>query len=617
MAAQKNKLDGANLYIKNTPNGELTDSILTVGNDHKVRQIAKSKLVNDITSQIVFPDMSDFLKKDDLEDYVTLDGTQVIQGRKTFTSNDNVFEGLVTFNTTLLTYGGFNTNYLNQGTHYGSLFGNNLSLSYEDDLVLLNSGYLEFYTKGRAQSLKLQKKNDIDGTYIQEFPNKSGTFALLEDLQALEESLAISTEAKFSDELTSYLTEEDVNIIIANQIAPLANLTTANYFEGDNVFNNVIVSNDGIDSNVAGSLVRVSKNSNETGLNATSFFDTNTNNLEATTSNTISGVFRVTNGSDKYIEGSTAVNLVARYRGTGGGNYLYGSLTQDNHEGSGDYGFIIPHSNSINITGTGVGIVDHARASSNTVSIENPNIIVNNAVGALPRVKLNEGTVGDVDITHLQFDYTAGSITGNFAYLSADNDALPAIGGEAYFINSKTTLPSTLAGVIETDVSLDSIVAASNKVLVTKEYTEANYVDLDRNQNLTGNLTISNASAYEKLVLHRTSGGAVNNGIRFIHDNYSTDRVFGVDMSTGNWGFVNSNATAIGSSTILLNSNTGKGIFNELETASLKAKNLNIAPTSATDTGTTGEIRITSTGIYICVATDTWIKTQLETNWTN
>jgi lysophospholipase L1-like esterase len=35
---------------------------------------------------------------------------------------------------------------------------------------------------------------------------------------------------------------------------------------------------------------------------------------------------------------------------------------------------------------------------------------------------------------------------------------------------------------------------------------------------------------------------------------------------------------------------------------------INTAPSSATDTGTTGEIRFTSTGIYICIATNTWIK---------
>jgi hypothetical protein len=41
---------------------------------------------------------------------------------------------------------------------------------------------------------------------------------------------------------------------------------------------------------------------------------------------------------------------------------------------------------------------------------------------------------------------------------------------------------------------------------------------------------------------------------------------------------------------------------------------LNTAPASATDTGTTGEIRITNNYIYVCVATNTWVRAAL-TSW--
>lgn len=40
---------------------------------------------------------------------------------------------------------------------------------------------------------------------------------------------------------------------------------------------------------------------------------------------------------------------------------------------------------------------------------------------------------------------------------------------------------------------------------------------------------------------------------------------------------------------------------------------LNTAPSSSSDTGTTGEIRITATHIYVCTATDTWVRTALTT----
>ena len=40
---------------------------------------------------------------------------------------------------------------------------------------------------------------------------------------------------------------------------------------------------------------------------------------------------------------------------------------------------------------------------------------------------------------------------------------------------------------------------------------------------------------------------------------------------------------------------------------------LNTAPASATATGTLGETRVTSTHIYVCTATNTWVRTALST----
>ena len=37
------------------------------------------------------------------------------------------------------------------------------------------------------------------------------------------------------------------------------------------------------------------------------------------------------------------------------------------------------------------------------------------------------------------------------------------------------------------------------------------------------------------------------------------------------------------------------------------------APASATDTGTVGEVRVTPTFIYTCVATDTWVRAAVAT----
>lgn len=50
-----------------------------------------------------------------------------------------------------------------------------------------------------------------------------------------------------------------------------------------------------------------------------------------------------------------------------------------------------------------------------------------------------------------------------------------------------------------------------------------------------------------------------------------------------------------------------------LEAVQFKISSLNTAPASATATGTLGEVRITATYIYVCTATNTWVRTALTT----
>ncbi len=71
---------------------------------------------------------------------------------------------------------------------------------------------------------------------------------------------------------------------------------------------------------------------------------------------------------------------------------------------------------------------------------------------------------------------------------------------------------------------------------------------------------------------------------------------------------------------LLVNTTTDDGIAtNKLQVnGNVKATQfrisaLNTAPSSATGTGTLGEVRITSTYIYVCTATNTWVRTALAT----
>lgn len=51
----------------------------------------------------------------------------------------------------------------------------------------------------------------------------------------------------------------------------------------------------------------------------------------------------------------------------------------------------------------------------------------------------------------------------------------------------------------------------------------------------------------------------------------------------------------------------------EVVATQFKLSALNTAPTSAADTGTTGEIRIDADHIYVCVATDVWKRVAIAT----
>lgn len=65
---------------------------------------------------------------------------------------------------------------------------------------------------------------------------------------------------------------------------------------------------------------------------------------------------------------------------------------------------------------------------------------------------------------------------------------------------------------------------------------------------------------------------------------------------------------------VLLKSNTANPTFTGIVTSpAYKLSALQTAPLSATDTGTTGEIRVVADYIYVCIATDTWVRTALTT----
>jgi hypothetical protein len=84
-------------------------------------------------------------------------------------------------------------------------------------------------------------------------------------------------------------------------------------------------------------------------------------------------------------------------------------------------------------------------------------------------------------------------------------------------------------------------------------------------------------------------------------------------QSVSSYGIYGASYSGIGVSGVS-NSNFG-GDFTGLGCRATKfyVSSLNTAPSSASDTGTTGEIRFTADYIYVCTATNTWKRTAIAT----
>lgn len=99
-------------------------------------------------------------------------------------------------------------------------------------------------------------------------------------------------------------------------------------------------------------------------------------------------------------------------------------------------------------------------------------------------------------------------------------------------------------------------------------------------------LFFGQSSSANNVILKGSNSGSSS----FLVRNTSNSDVFAVNYQSGN-------TTAAGTMTVL----------------QYRLSALNTPPASATDTGTTGEIRITSTHIYVCIATNTWVRAALTT----
>lgn len=131
---------------------------------------------------------------------------------------------------------------------------------------------------------------------------------------------------------------------------------------------------------------------------------------------------------------------------------------------------------------------------------------------------------------------------------------------------------------------------------------DSDSINLNKDVEITGSLTVSeaiNLADFQSFLLGTLATIATNT---------SSNRTT-LNLLANSDLFINDNGT-----TFATISSTDKEIYSDNLKANLyKVSALNTAPSSASDTGTTGEIRYTSDYIYVCVATDTWKRVALST----
>lgn len=207
--------------------------------------------------------------------------------------------------------------------------------------------------------------------------------------------------------------------------------------------------------------------------------------------------------------------------------------------------------------------------------------------------------------------------------------------------NLDTTKLLTGAGVPSGQLMPFSLWSSANSKLSSSTVTYGNYDSTNHNfnfgttatqstflVNIAGQLRIINSGAGNGFIFRDVVGANTYNAIYNSNSTpTSSNYIFASDGTNTNFNatgyvqFINNGVVTIrttASNRVLINTTSDDNtntlqVNGNAKATQYRLSALNTAPASASDTGTTGEIRITASYIYICTATNTWVRAALAT----
>ncbi|CAL2102325.1 conserved protein of unknown function [Tenacibaculum sp. 190130A14a] len=211
----------------------------------------------------------------------------------------------------------------------------------------------------------------------------------------------------------------------------------------------------GASTPIAGALVTMVKEEAEGANNVGAFFDLNNTFAGSNTNFTYASVSRADykgTGTSGNIYGA---QLIGRNSGTGTSGLLVGSYAVGSFKGSGNTSNVYGALGYAEIEGSGTPNIETVLGTWSKGELSNAGATIQDVFASHSDVRLIGGTVtGDVTLNYLDLKYDSANAAdvsvNNLYYIKANNDNLPSVSGEAYFIKSDVALPSKLSGELET-----------------------------------------------------------------------------------------------------------------------------------------------------------------------